>query len=127
MGQEESLYELTLEFDMIPMSLNKVLNLNPFVRNKYNKNWYTVVALEATGRHPPVPLQKARIRIVRHYYRFLDYDGLVGSMKPVVDGLQHAQIIVNDGWKCTQVWDVFQKAYPKGQEKLIVQVRDGSS
>jgi len=120
-------YKLRLEFDLVPVSLNKLLTMHFQDRRKYNQYWYFEVAEKVGKDLPDQPLKRADIRIVRMYYRFLDYDGLVGSMKPVVDGLQHAKVIKSDSWKCTNVWTVTQKKYEKGEEKLIVEVRDASS
>jgi hypothetical protein len=71
------------------------------------------------GEAPTSPLTKAKLTIVRHYYRTLDYDGLVGSMKPVVDGLIHAGVISDDSWGVLGQWDVSQKFRPKKLGPLL--------
>lgn len=58
-------------------------------------------------------MKRARIRLVRHAYRTLDYDGLVGSMKPVVDALVTARVLKDDSWNVLGRWDVDQKFRPK--------------
>jgi hypothetical protein len=58
-------------------------------------------------------LIKAKVRLVRHFYRFLDFDGCVASMKPVVDALVDCGVLVDDGWKVTGKWDVDQVFRPR--------------
>ncbi len=68
---------------------------------------------------PPEPLKKARIRLVRHFYKTLDYDGLVGSMKPVVDALVTSGVLIDDSWKTLHVWDCDQVFRPKKDGPLL--------
>lgn len=68
---------------------------------------------------PPTPLKKALIRIVRHNYRMLDYDGCVGSLKPVVDALVTAGVLYDDNWNVTGAWDVDQQFRPKKHGPLL--------
>lgn len=71
------------------------------------------------GKLPTAPLQKARIVIVRHSFRMLDYDGLVGSMKPVVDALVTAGVLIDDNWGVTGPWIVKQTFRPKKDGPLL--------
>ena len=81
--------------------------------NKARQEWYNIVHLFTLGKRPSEPLYKAHITIVRHYYRFLDWDGCVASMKPIVDGMIHCGIIKDDSYKVTGPWDVTQEFLPK--------------
>lgn len=38
----------------------------------------------------------------------MDFDGFVGSLKPVVDALVTAGVIEDDSWKVLQAWEVDQ-------------------
>lgn len=49
----------------------------------------------------------------------LDYDGLVGSMKPVVDALVTCGILKDDSYKVTGPWDVTQSFRPKKSGELL--------
>ena len=40
-------------------------------------------------------------------------------MKPVVDGMVHSGIIVDDNYKVTGPWEVFQTFRPKKQGPLL--------
>ena len=45
---------------------------------------------------PSQPLTKAKLTLRRYSSGEIDYDGLVGSFKSCVDGLQEAGVIIND-------------------------------
>ena len=49
----------------------------------------------------------------------LDWDSVVASMKPVVDGLVRAGIMIDDTYKVTGPWEVDQKFLQKKQGKLL--------
>lgn len=68
---------------------------------------------------PLKPLAKAKIKLVRHSHRMLDYDGLVGSMKPVVDALVSARILIDDRWSVTRSWNVDQVFREKKLGQLL--------
>lgn len=84
-----------------------------------NKKWDFLIAGMCRGKLPKKPLEKAKIRIVRHFWRFLDYDGLVGSMKPIVDALVDCGVLVDDSWKVLGQWDVSQEFRPKKDGPLL--------
>lgn len=113
------MYKIDLTFHSFPKSLNKALRTNRFKANAANKGWDMIVFGMVVRKRPPEPLKKARIRIVRHFYRTLDYDGLVGSMKPVVDALVSAGVLKSDSWEVLGVWDVTQEFRPKSQGPLL--------
>lgn len=113
------MYTLDLTFHSLPKSLNKALRTNRWKANAANKGWDMLVFGMVVRKRPPEPLKKARIKLVRHFYRTLDYDGLVGSMKPVVDALVSAGVLQNDSWETLGVWDVSQEFRPKSAGPLL--------
>lgn len=117
----ERMYILSLEIPWLPQSLNKSLRAHRFKRHKENQAWDAYIGgmVLTVGRMPPHPLPYARIRLVRHSHRMLDYDGLVGSLKPVVDALVSARVIADDSWKVLGAWDVDQRFRPKAQGPLL--------
>ncbi len=56
---------------------------------------------------------------MRHSHRFLDYDGLVGSMKPVVDALVTAGVLHSDSWNVLGRWNVDQKFRSEKEGQMI--------
>lgn len=73
----------------------------------------------ASGKTPTAPLQKASITIVRHSHRMLDFDGLVGSLKPVVDALVSAGVLSDDSWGVVGRWNVDQKFRSKSSGPML--------
>ncbi len=117
-------YHLHLEFDQVPKALNRMLRSHYHKNNQSNKAWDFMVAMECARLKPREPLQKASLTLIRHSHRFLDYDGLVGSMKPVVDALVSAQVIIDDSWAVTGAWQVTQMFRPKKDGSKLVVIVD---
>ena len=113
------MFSLSLTLHSLPTSLNKSLRTHRFQYQKKNRGWDNLIWLESRLKAPPAPLERARISIVRHSHRMLDFDGLVGSMKPVVDGLVSAGILIDDRWSVTGIWHVDQKFRPKKDGPLL--------
>ncbi len=113
------MYTLSLQFHSLPKSLNKALRTNRYKANSQNKDWDWLVFGMVRGKLPPEPLSKAHIKITRHFWRTLDYDGLVGSMKPVVDALVSAGVLLDDSWNVLGAWDVSQQFRPKKDGPLL--------
>lgn len=63
---------------------------------KERKRWHALVAFAIGWRGPRVALNKAKLTLTRHSSSEPDFDGLVVSFKPVIDGLVRAKVIVND-------------------------------
>ena len=102
------MYKIDLTFHELPPSLNKTLRKHWTGQRKVGKAWDQMVAIAVAGKLPPEPLPFARITIVRHFWASMDYDGVVGSMKPVVDALVTAGVLSDDRWKVTGPWIVDQ-------------------
>lgn len=113
-------YKLRIELNVLPKSLNKKLRWGAKWSNvSENKAFDRMIYLSARGNLPKEPLKKAKLRIVRHFYRTLDFDGLVGSLKPVVDALVTAGVLIDDSWKTLHTWDVDQVFRQKKDGPLL--------
>lgn len=112
-------YKLFLQLDRLPASLNKKLRSHRFKNHKENKSWDMIIGLECSRKLPPYPLPRASISIVRHSHRMLDFDGLVGSVKPVVDALVTAGVLQDDNWTVTGRWNVDQRFRPKKDGPML--------
>ena len=66
-----------------------------------------MIEMQLRGHRPL--LNRAEITLIRHCFRTLDYDGLVGSMKPVVDAFVSAGVLKDDSWNVLGIWNVDQK------------------
>jgi hypothetical protein len=87
--------------------------------HKKNKQWDWIIKYETSHSLPKSPLPKAKLTIIRHSHRMLDYDGLVGSMKPVVDALVSCGILVDDSWNVCGKWNVDQRFRSKSEGPLL--------
>lgn len=89
--------EIILEIPRVPSSPNYLRGKHWRVRWRETKLWNEEVGLailQARHQDPPYPL--AQVTIDRRSRGELDPDNLVGSVKPVIDALRHAAILVND-------------------------------
>jgi len=111
------MYKLYLNFDQLPSSLNRKLRSHRYKNHRENKGWDMLIHLKA--KKPKQPLERASVTIVRHSHRFLDYDGLVGSLKPVVDALVTAGVLLDDRWTVVGKWNVDQRFRPKKDGPLL--------
>ena len=112
-------YELEMRIPELPVSLNILLRMHWQKRNRYNNHWYKQISLASNGKKPKKELEQFKLTFIRYSNRFLDFDGCVGSLKPIVDGLIHAGIIKDDSYKMTGPWDVSQEYLPKSQGQYI--------
>lgn len=113
-------YLLELSIPWAPTSLNKTLRSHFRKRQKSNLEWDSYIWAETRGKLPEKPLEFASICLVRHSHRTLDYDGLVGSMKPVVDALVSAKVLKDDSWAVLGRWHVDQVFRQKKDGQMIV-------
>lgn len=119
------MYKLDLTLHALPDSLNKGLRGHRMKYFSKNKRWDMLIFGMCRGKLPETPLKKAHITIVRHFWRTLDYDGLVGSMKPIVDALVSAGVIVDDSWKVLGAWEVDQQFRTKKEGPLLtIQIKE---
>ena len=112
-------YKLFLQLPNLPKSLNKKLRSNRFALMRENRSFDMLIACECSAKKPKTPLLKANITLIRYSHRTLDYDGLVGSMKPVVDALVTCGVLSDDSWNVTGRWNVDQKFRPKSDGPLL--------
>lgn len=101
-------YELKIELNELPQSLNVKLRKHWTKQRRESKLWDTLIYQKVFRKLPPSPLKRAKLRIVKHFWRTMDFDGFVGSLKPVVDALVTAGVIEDDSWKVLQAWEVDQ-------------------
>lgn len=114
----------TLQFEVmgLPKSANKVVGKNRMATHAHAQSWKRIIWLATRNKLPPEPLKRCKLKLTRLNFRTLDYDGLVTSFKPIVDGLVEARILHNDTWNITGAWDVTQEYTPKAQARIRVEV-----
>lgn len=114
----------SLKFELlgVPESLNILLRLHWGKRKAQNDYWYEYVYFTTRKFQIKKPFEKARLSITRFSSRTLDFDGVVGSLKPICDGLIHAGIIRSDDWSTLGPWCVDQ--VKQKQQKLVIEVKE---
>jgi len=117
-------YRLEFTYHGVLRSLNDYMRDHYKPRNAYFKSVKLNVFTSTIGRRPPVPLTCADIKLTRFHWRFLDWDGAVGSMKPLVDGLVECGVLADDDHKVLERWDVTQMKCKKGESRVEVVVTE---
>lgn len=85
------------EIKQLPDLPNKTLYRHWRVRHKNTVKWKKLIFHECEDAGIlNLNLEKAKITLERHSNREPDFDGIVMSFKPVLDGLVEAGVIVDD-------------------------------
>jgi hypothetical protein len=89
---------IRLEIPRVPCSPNDLLGFHWRYRKRNTDLWKREIfyALVQAGYTNPEPYERARVTIHRQSKRTLDPDNLVGAVKPVVDALRYAQVVLDD-------------------------------
>jgi len=89
---------ITLEIPRIPISPNYIRGKHWRVRHRESKLWNEEVyyAVHQARVHRDAPYQKAKVVIERRSRGELDKDNLYACVKPVIDALRYAHVLVDD-------------------------------
>lgn len=121
---ENNKYILNIAIPSLPKMPNVTIWSNNFKVNDHNKNWYNIIYFSTRKYVPKSPIEKYKIKLTRYASREPDYDGLVGSFKPVVDGLIKANIIKDDKLSNSGKWDVnwvYEKTRKNGRIEIYIE------
>lgn len=110
---------IKLTLSSIPDSLNVKLRTNRHALNRESKKWDFLISQAADGLIPAEPFKKAQVTMIRHSHRMLDFDGMVGSLKPVMDAIVSTGIVEDDRWGVVGAWTVDQKFRPEKDGPLL--------
>lgn len=115
-------YSLTIEIPTEATDANRTKGSNRFAHHSLFKKIKQDIELLVRAKRPDMPLEKFNLSITRHGARALDYDNLISSFKPFIDGLVLSKIIENDSWRFIRQINTDQKI---GKEKkLVITVRE---
>lgn len=114
------MYYLKIEINDLPKLGNRVLRRHHFANYSDKKKWHSIINLHVINQRPRYPLKKAKLKFTRCFWRVCDWDGFVTSLKPVVDGLVLAGVIVDDSYKVTGPWDCRIEFRPKSLGPLLI-------
>jgi hypothetical protein len=116
-------------------TLNDLRRMHYRTYAKYRANLAFEVFALTTGRRPASPMPRASIVVERHGEREVDWDGLYGGIKPLLDVLQpfHVTgrpngvgIIANDSPSCLDV-KVVPIRCRRGEGKTVVTIQEIAS
>lgn len=91
------------------VSMNSRLHFSK--RAKEIKQWRLLAFYSFRVHRPVKPFKQVKIKIVRFFSsknKYRDYDNLVSSIKPLIDGAVDARIMIDDNYQVTGSWDVSQ-------------------
>lgn len=115
-------YSLEFEIHELPKTMQSSKTMHWAQKMKYVTHWHGNVWAAAANKKPPTPLAKAKLTLTRCSSVEPDFDNLVISFKPVIDGLKACGIILDD-----KVSNIGQSSYaweraPSKQGKIRVRV-----
>jgi Holliday junction resolvase RusA-like endonuclease len=88
---------ITLEIPRVPSSPNMLRSKHWRVRYRETKLWREEIGYAVLQIKPSLaPIPKAKVAIERRSKGIMDTDNLYGCVKPVIDGLRHAGVLVDD-------------------------------
>lgn len=92
---------LVIEFELpgLPATANGRRRMAHWVQaSKESNRWKNDVyfKLLEINKRPRRPMHQARLHLIRHSSSEPDFDGLVSSFKPIIDGLVLSGVLVND-------------------------------
>lgn len=89
-------FKLEFTLEGLPPTLNRLNSMHLMAKWRLNRKWREAVECAVAGRIPKVPLDKARITIIRHSSVEGDGDNYSGGYKGIVDSLRYLKILSND-------------------------------
>ena len=117
-------FTLELEISIAPTDSNKILGRHKFAKHAIYKRVKDEIIHKSLGKRPKSPLISFQITAVRHSIRFLDYDNLVTSLKPVIDGLKLAKVIKDDSWKYLRRDNYFPDQQKSNEPKIVLRIEE---
>lgn len=116
-------YYLEFEIKELPKPINAQNSMHWAQKGKYVRHWHTLVNASVCPRKPKAPLNRAKLTLTRFSSSEPDFDGLVSSFKPVIDGLITSGVLENDKFsnigRSEYVWINTQRG--QGKIKVIVE------
>lgn len=115
-------YRLTIEIPTEATDSNRILGVNKYAKHAIFEKVKKQINLLTINKAPEQPLEKFHLTITRCGTRYLDYDNLVASYKPFIDGLKLAGIIKDDSWQYIKHIETDQEL--SKEKKLVITVEE---
>lgn len=84
------------ELPGVLVSLNRLLRVHWGSRRRYQKGFEEIAELVKRESEIPPAKKKRELYIIQYRQKLLDKDNLYGSVKPLVDALKKAGLLVDD-------------------------------
>jgi hypothetical protein len=117
-------FRLEIFVPHLPPTVNVFMRMNFMERKRRFDDIYSLVYFASYKKKPKQPLKKCTITLIRFGTKYLDYDGLVGSFKPVVDGLIKSEVLFDDSYPITGPWNVDQRIVSKKEVGISIIVEE---
>lgn len=119
--------EIGFELEGLPKTPNALLRKHWAIVSKEHKRWHSYVWAATLDSKPDTPFKRVDLTFVRMSSSRPDYDGLVGSFKPIIDGLVKARVIADDTPEVIgapkYIWEYAKPRF--GKVKIIIKQRRG--
>lgn len=114
-------YILEIEVPTQATDSNRILGVNKYAKHAIFKKIKNEILLLTSNKKPQRPLTGFTLSITRYGKKTLDFDNLISSFKPAIDGLKMAGIIKDDSWKYIRNIQANQ-VVSKTEKKLVIRV-----
>ena len=115
-------YSIEIELPLSKTDANRTRGMNKFSLYKIQKNIKKQIYLLSLGKLPATPLTSFQISVIRHSSKYMDYDNLISSLKPALDGLTLAKIIQDDSWLFIKNINIDQ--VKSKEKKILIKVQE---
>jgi hypothetical protein len=116
------MYSIEIEISTRGTDANRTKGHNRFKVHGIFKSVKQEIEAITRSKRPEKPLESFKISITRYGARCLDYDNLISSFKPYIDGLKLSGVIKDDGWKYIQHHNIFTDQKISTEKKLVIRV-----
>jgi len=91
---------ITIELKGLPPTPNARMHWR--AKAKHNRQWREVARIMASRQKPPQPWPRVKLELTRYSSAPCDQDNNIASLKPVIDGIRDAGIMVDDNPNCVE-------------------------
>lgn len=87
---------IEIRLEGLPKTPNELVRLHWAQKAKEAKKWRTMSAYVARKFKPKTPFESVELTFIRGSSRQCDFDNGIAALKPIIDGLKDAGIILDD-------------------------------
>jgi homospermidine synthase len=122
-SNKQERFSLTIALPVFKTDSNSILGVNKYAKGRTMKAVKTSVVHACRNLQPKKPLEKFHITAIRYGAKNLDDDNFHSLLKPYVDGLKAAKIIIDDSWKYLKPKDMTRDQV-RGAPMIILTVTE---